>query len=595
MRWRWILALSLTVGAVLAPIAVGEDGGGGGSSTASTNQALEAAGVTGASASVQTTSDADSSMLSSTAAAIVDVPVDPSSGVSVVAASGSPVVVSLPGAATLADAQPVANGIVGYNGGDDTSTAVQVLTAGSDTTSCDGVRIMTVINGSDAPTSYAFALSVPTGGAVAPDGVGGYTITDADGAVIATVAAPWAKDANGSAVPVSYALDGTTLTMSVTHAGAAYPVVADPQICAAANAAPGTAPEITSGTLLNGDGSPAIATVSLYLLSNDPSVPQSAPPVALSTTDATGSFSLDVADSPDIQAAQAANGGWANFMLLATTSSYGYQAYFSRSAADFGRALSNGGTRAVHWVARGGEAAPSLHVRLSQRAAGVFRVVRQPARSLANGGPTPVCLWQPGTTKTNVATVVGELHTPADSSATFTYGQSADSDVSVGVSADGVHWSLSGTEHVGTSRSNSFTAPLGASSGRLITSGFEYTSGTWKWSIVGGLCGNKYSVRPGTWDGGGNFGADVSSLDNHCKAGTKNTQDLGPGYTWSTGTEAAHTFDGGVSVFGVGLGVRSGFSRNVQAHWVMGRSAHHYLCGSDGPTTTASRIYAGLG
>ncbi|WP_031155363.1 hypothetical protein [Streptomyces erythrochromogenes] len=41
--------------------------------------------------------------------------------------------------------------------------------------------------------------------------------------------APWAKDANGKAVPTSYRLDGNTLVQTIeTGPDTAYPVVADP-------------------------------------------------------------------------------------------------------------------------------------------------------------------------------------------------------------------------------------------------------------------------------------------------------------------------------------------------------------------------------
>jgi hypothetical protein len=89
---------------------------------------------------------------------------------------------------------------------------------------------MTVINGADAPSDYSFHVAVPEGGQVAPGADGGFVVLAPDGTPVLEIKAPWARDANDAPVPVTYALDGTTLTMHVDHAGAAYPVVADPAV-----------------------------------------------------------------------------------------------------------------------------------------------------------------------------------------------------------------------------------------------------------------------------------------------------------------------------------------------------------------------------
>jgi hypothetical protein len=42
------------------------------------------------------------------------------------------------------------------------------------------------------------------------------------------IEAPWARDADGRAVPTEYRIEGDSLVQTVRHQGAAYPVVADP-------------------------------------------------------------------------------------------------------------------------------------------------------------------------------------------------------------------------------------------------------------------------------------------------------------------------------------------------------------------------------
>ncbi|QNA77609.1 hypothetical protein C8250_042835 [Streptomyces sp. So13.3] len=113
----------------------------------------------------------------------------------------------------------------------------------------EGATLYTVIKGSNAPTQMTYNLSLPPGAVLLPstadsDGTASsdpdnpenpaagrvsYTI-ELNGAVVGTIDAPWAKDANGVSVPTSYTLQGNHLIQTVNHAGAAYPVVADPHV-----------------------------------------------------------------------------------------------------------------------------------------------------------------------------------------------------------------------------------------------------------------------------------------------------------------------------------------------------------------------------
>jgi hypothetical protein len=66
------------------------------------------------------------------------------------------------------------------------------------------------------------------------DGHGGYLITKSGSkgaTVLGSIDAPWAKDANGKAVPTSYRIEGGSLVQKVTTTtGTAFPVVADPKV-----------------------------------------------------------------------------------------------------------------------------------------------------------------------------------------------------------------------------------------------------------------------------------------------------------------------------------------------------------------------------
>jgi type II secretory pathway pseudopilin PulG len=86
-----------------------------------------------------------------------------------------------------------------------------------------------VIQNANAPTAYRFQVSVGNKPAVLQlDATGG--ILNSAGTVVNSIAPAWALDANGAQVPTSYSVTGNIVTQTVQHAGAAYPVVADPRV-----------------------------------------------------------------------------------------------------------------------------------------------------------------------------------------------------------------------------------------------------------------------------------------------------------------------------------------------------------------------------
>lgn len=99
--------------------------------------------------------------------------------------------------------------------------AVQALDDG-------GTRTLIKIDGSTAPTSYVFPVSLPAGGRMAVDSAGRVVVT-VNGKAVGRFEAPWARDANGKAVPTRYRVQGSNVVQTIAHKGAtAYPVVADP-------------------------------------------------------------------------------------------------------------------------------------------------------------------------------------------------------------------------------------------------------------------------------------------------------------------------------------------------------------------------------
>ncbi|UOE43008.1 hypothetical protein [Agromyces larvae] len=82
-----------------------------------------------------------------------------------------------------------------------------------------------------APTEYSYTVTVDGGPAILSlDETGRVTVKNADGSVANVIGAAWAVDDAGNQVPTRYEVDGSTLTQHVNHAGAQYPVVADPAL-----------------------------------------------------------------------------------------------------------------------------------------------------------------------------------------------------------------------------------------------------------------------------------------------------------------------------------------------------------------------------
>lgn len=195
-------------------------------STSETTQALaNTPGVLSSSDQTATTSDGDSAIKAATAGATVDIPKDPSAGVTLKNSDESQpaIQVSLPNADRAKDATPVANGTVAYEGENGSANAVQAPEEG-------GVRLLTVIDSPSAPTTYDYKVTVPGGGHIELSDDGGAIVKDSNGEIAAAVQAPWAKDATDKAIPTYFTTDGQTLTQHVEHnqPGVVYPVTADP-------------------------------------------------------------------------------------------------------------------------------------------------------------------------------------------------------------------------------------------------------------------------------------------------------------------------------------------------------------------------------
>lgn len=96
-------------------------------------------------------------------------------------------------------------------------------------TTSDGIRLVTVVHGPQAPTFFRFSVSLADGLALEAMPSGGFDVVNLRyGATVGRFYSPWACDALFRPVQARYELDGNAIVMRIPHEGAAYPVVADP-------------------------------------------------------------------------------------------------------------------------------------------------------------------------------------------------------------------------------------------------------------------------------------------------------------------------------------------------------------------------------
>lgn len=95
-----------------------------------------------------------------------------------------------------------------------------------------GVELFDVLRSIDSPETLRFALDVPAGSELRPADGGAAEVIDAEGKTSLQIARPWAKDAQGTMVPVEMTVEGNQLVLAVDHQEGdfAYPILVDPTI-----------------------------------------------------------------------------------------------------------------------------------------------------------------------------------------------------------------------------------------------------------------------------------------------------------------------------------------------------------------------------
>jgi hypothetical protein len=150
----------------------------------------------------------------------ISVSIDPDEGITAADTTGTDITLGIPGKG--GSGSHVAGNVVYPDIADD-ATAVARPTR-------DGAQALIVIHGNDAPERYRFPIEVNGQDAgLRESGNGGIQIFGLGNTPAATIAPPWATDADGAPVPTHYEIDGSSILQIVDHQGAAYPVTADPK------------------------------------------------------------------------------------------------------------------------------------------------------------------------------------------------------------------------------------------------------------------------------------------------------------------------------------------------------------------------------
>ena len=307
------------------------------------------------------------------------------------------------------------------------------------------------------------------------------------------------------------------------------------------------------------------------------------PLVATASTDPAGRFSL-VAPSTREVLARLQDDGVANFVLVVRGDGLVLQRNLSRRPASVIDDVSNADAASANEPERRNAAARhALRLVLAPGRAGV-----SPAPRRTPLAPAPQCVYSVVATG-RAWTTVGEIHVGGDATGRFTYGRTADSNIDVGFSATGAGgWSISGTVHVGNSLSATVWAERGPGWGTKFKTQFEYEKRKY-----GGAC-QGYKIVGTRWVGGTDTNEPVYGTG-VCDAYPNTSVPYGKNSGFFRDANRAYRWGTALTVFGVTLGARSGYSTSVSYRYSTGSQlGQHWVCGNNDYPLYATRIFAGL-
>ncbi len=286
-----------------------------------------------------------------------------------------------------------------------------------------------------------------------------------------------------------------------------------------------------------------------------------------------GGFSLTAANSELLARIAKQNGGYVNLQFLAVGGGFFANRTMARTFTSAGGWSDRDGSSNLGEIvlAKGAPGAGPVgrHER-KVAAAGLCSMVRNPV-----GKPF------------DRQVVIGQLHSVAGMTASFSYGRTADSEIGTAFSAGNGPFSVSGDAHVGNSTGSSVTITRSGEFGHKLLTQFRFQ----RWRYASSCTGVFDKIQPFRWDGTGlTVGPDVSSLDHHC--GTSSFRsDFAAGTDFDQQSSRSTRESGAVTVAGVQLGSDSGYSTSVHLHWHFTTAG--VLCGDSDLPGSAGLVFAG--
>jgi hypothetical protein len=356
--------------------------------------------------------------------------------------------------------------------------------------------------------------------------------------------------------------------------------------------------DLISGTVVGANGTPvsgAVVTVSLWPDETPASGVVKPVPVASETTGADGRYDLASAATQPIVAAEADNGGFANFELDTVDRSTGLSSSWFFSAGTRSPDGIRQATPNPAWRTPVSGRVPQRRVRLAPHAPGVTRPEPQMTRRMVAAttpGLFPPCIWVQTADIGTRPVAVGEVHSWTGQTDTFIYGSNADTQVQIALTGLDGQTQVGGSVHIGNSSSS------GSAGGTKIrgrhANGLRVLADFDVRRYVN-TCTHQTKTSVYEWDGLDVYlGPEVVSGQDGACSRSPHAHTYSPSQTFfRRHKNDAAWFTAAVDLGPISVEAQSGYSTDVQSNWTFTRRGSHTLCGNDGDPVAASRVFAG--
>lgn len=343
--------------------------------------------------------------------------------------------------------------------------------------------------------------------------------------------------------------------------------------------------------------------------------------LASTPVNADGTYTIALTPTAAMRKVAAANGGWVNFDISASSPGVG-----KTTMSGISRRIVNGA-----WVVPGNKAPAATRATGARSAPlgavgdedpstpastttvtdlvltdssgdiGATGAAAKRTASAAEPAPSasvPCSFVTTGNPQRSVNVV--EFHNAANANASWTYGQTADSDVEGGIQYNGSgDWSIGATKHVSNNNSSSVGRSYTDKINNFGTTDFKFVDGYYQPYGSGTTCNgtsipvNTKVKNPVSWVSGvgGNQGpgSEYIGCDQSPQNGHRVTLALNGFYERKSNT--ASRIGGAVDLGPITVGATSGFSTNMSSKWTAKRGKV-WLCGTNKDVPYAGVIHA---